>query len=366
MKVPGVDLAWQHREIAEEVEAGLASVFERTAFILGDEVARFEEEFARYVGVEHCIGVGSGTDALELALRAVGVGPGDEVVLPANTFIATALAVVRAGGKPVLADCDPVHHLLDPEAAAAVMGPRTRVLLPVHLFGQLAPMEPLTKLAAESGAVLVEDAAQCQGATAQGRRGGSIGRVAATSFYPGKNLGAYGDAGAVTTDDEDTAAAVRALRNYGGSAREHPVIGFNSRLDTVQAVVLRAKLQRLDAWNQARREAADRYCALLAGQAGLELPRVLPGNSPVWHLFVVRLPDRVERDAALARLQEAGVGASIHYPEPIHRTGAFAHLGYADGAFPVAEDLASRMLSLPIYPGIREEQQAFVAEVLAR
>lgn len=362
--IPGVDLGIQHREIEAEVRAGMERVFARNAYILGEEVADFEERFARFVGVRHCIGVGSGTDALELALRAVGVTPGDEVVLPANTFIATALAVVRAGGHPVLVDCDPVHHLMDPERTAAVLTARTRVILPVHLFGQMAHVEPLEKLASESGAVLVEDAAQCQGASRSGRSAGSVGRAAGTSFYPGKNLGAYGDAGAVLTDDDATALAVRALRNYGGSAREHPVIGFNSRLDTLQAVVLLAKLARLDAWNQARREAAERYHALLAAHAEIERPRVLPGNTPVWHLYVVRLPDATLRDAALARLQAAGIGASIHYPVPVHRTGAFAHLGHGPGSFPVAEDLAGRMLSLPIFPGILEEQQARVVETL--
>ena len=258
--IPLVDLQAQHRQIADEVARGFARVIERTAFILGDEVASFETAFAAFMQVRHCIGVANGTDALELALRALDVGAGDEVIIPANTFIATALAVARAGATPVLVDSDPVYHLVDVERVAAVIGPRTKAILPVHLYGQMAPMEDLQALASARGVLLIEDAAQAQGAKRHGKTAGSYGAAAGTSFYPGKNLGAYGDAGAVLTNADGVAQRIRALRNYGSEVKyHHPETGFNSRLDTLQAVVLNAKLAHLQTWNEARREAARRY-----------------------------------------------------------------------------------------------------------
>jgi dTDP-4-amino-4,6-dideoxygalactose transaminase len=325
-------------------------------------VAAFEEEFASFSGVRHCVGVANGTDALELALRALGVGPGDEVVLPANTFIASALAVTRAGGVPVFVDCDPVHHLIDPGAAAARITPRTRALMAVDLYGQVAPFEELEPLCEARGIALVEDAAQSQGARRNGRSAGSFGAAAGTSFYPGKNLGAYGDAGAVLTDRDDLAERVRRLRNYGSEVKyEHPELGFNSRLDSVQAVVLSAKLRRLSGWNELRRAAAARYDALLANVAEVKLPATLPGNEHVWHLYVVAVP---ERERVLAFLQESGIGAGIHYPLPCHLQGAYADLGYRAGSFPVAEAAAGEILSLPLFPGITAEQQERVVAVL--
>ena len=357
MKIPLVDLAWQHAEIADEVRAGFDRVIESGAFVLGPDVESFESEFAEASGVAHCVGVGNGTDALELACRAVGVEAGDEVIVPANTFVASALAVARIGATPVLVDSDPSTHLLDVEAALARVGPQTRAVMPVNLFGQIAPVEAL----AGAGVAIVEDAAQSQGARRNGRLSGSFGDVAGTSFYPGKNLGAWGDAGAVTTDDDDVARRVRALRNYGSDRKyHHPELGFNSRLDTLQAVVLRAKLRRLPAWNEDRRQAARRYDALLEG-CGAVLPRTAEGNEHVWHLYTVRVPDR---DRVLASLQDAGVGAGVHYPTPIHLQGAFAHLGHTAGDFPNAECAARELLSLPIYPGIRPEQQEYVASAL--
>lgn len=361
-KVPLVDLAVQHDQIAAEVERGWARVLDRTAFVLGDEVAGFERELAEFAEVAHCVGVANGTDALELALRAVGVGPGDEVVLPANTFIATALAAARAGATPVLVDCDPVHHLIDVDAVAARIGPRTRAVVPVHLYGQMADVEALAGLAERHGLVVVEDAAQCQGARRHGRHAGGVGAVAATSFYPGKNLGAYGDGGAVLTGSDALAARVRALRNYGSETKyEHPETGFNSRLDTLQAVVLSAKLRRLARWNDERRAAAARYRELLSGLDAVELPSEAPGNEHVWHLYVVRVP---ERDRVLEALHAAGIGAGIHYPRPVHLQGAFAHLGHVEGDFPVSEAAAASILSLPIYPGITASQQEQVADAL--
>jgi dTDP-4-amino-4,6-dideoxygalactose transaminase len=312
--------------------------------------------------VKHCIGVANGTDALEIALRAAGVGPGDEVIVPVNSFVATALAVARAGAVPVLVDCDPDHHLIDLREVARKIGPRTRAIVPVHLYGQMAPMEELEDLVRGSGVVLVEDAAQAHGATRHGRAPGACGIAAGTSFYPGKNLGAYGDAGAILTNDETIDRRARALRNYGSEVKYvHPELGFNSRLDPLQAVVLSAKLVHLRLWNEQRREAARRYDALLAGAPGVRLPATLPGNDPVWHLYVVRVP---RRDEVLAKLHAAGIQAAVHYPTPIHLQGAFRSLGHRRGEFPVAEAAAADVLSLPIYPGITPAQQERVAAVL--
>ena len=360
--IPLVDLRAQHATVAAEVAAGMARVLERTSFILGPEVGEFEAAFARFARVRHCVGVASGTDALELGLRAIGVGPGDEVILPTNTFIATALAVVRAGATPVLVDCEPGSQLIDPAAVARRLGPRTRVILPVHLFGQMAPVEALRPLAERAGALLFEDACQAHGATRHGTPAGGVGVAAGISFYPGKNLGAYGDAGALLTDSDDIAARVRALRSYGSEAKyEHPELGFNSRLDTLQAAVLAAKLPHLAAWNAARRAAAAHYDALLADLPGVVRPTTVPGNEHVWHLYVVRVP---RRDLVLATLSASGIGAGIHYPVPIHLQGAFRTLGHGPGDFPVAEAAAREILSLPLYPEITSAQQERVVAAL--
>ncbi|HTJ67730.1 MAG TPA: DegT/DnrJ/EryC1/StrS family aminotransferase [Actinospica sp.] len=368
MTVPLVDLAAAHAEVAEEVGAGFERILRTTAFVGGAEVAEFEQEYAAFGGVRHCVGVANGTDALELALRAVGVRQGDEAVLPANTFVATAEAVARIGARPVFVDCDERTALLDVEAVACAVGPRTRAVLPVHLYGQLAPIEWLRVELAGADVAIVEDAAQCQGATRLGRRPGERG-VAATSFYPGKNLGAYGDAGAVLTDDPAIATAVRTLANHGGRTKyDHEVAGCNSRLDALQAVVLRAKLRRLATWNAARRVAAARYDGLLAGDDRVERPAVLEGNEHVWHLYVVKVGERgagsAARDMALKRLNADGIGAGVHYPVALHRTRAFEYLGYRRGAFPVAEDAADRSLSLPLHPHITADQQERVVEAL--
>jgi dTDP-4-amino-4,6-dideoxygalactose transaminase len=360
--VPFVDLHPQHREIADEVAAGFDRVIANTAFVGGQAVSRFEQAYAAYIGVQHCVGVANGTDALELALRATGVQPGDEVVLPANTFVATAAAVMRAQARPVLTDVDQNHLLMDPASAAGMIGPRTRAVVPVHLYGQAAPMDEVTEIARQVGCQVIEDAAQAQGARQRGRAAGSFGLAAATSFYPGKNLGAYGDAGAVLTDDEGVARRLRLLRNHGGEAQyEHEIVGMNSRLDALQAVVLTAKLQRLDAWNEQRRAAALLYDRLLHGIPSVWLPATAAGNEHVWHLYVIRVP---QRDRVRQRLTQAGVQAGIHYPLPIHLLAAFRSLGYARGDFPVAERAADEILSLPMFPGITVEQQERVAEAL--
>lgn len=358
--IPLVDLGWQHRQVADEVRAGFERVFAATSFVLGPEVERFEQAYAHYTGVRHCIGVGNGTDAVELALRAAGIGRGDEVVIPANTFVATAEAVLRAGADLVLADCDE-HYLLDPESVADRITARTRAVIPVHLYGQLAPMKAVAD-AVGDGVAVVEDAAQSQGATQDGRTSGSFGRAAATSFYPGKNLGAYGDAGAVTTDSDQVADRLRALRNHGGVRRyEHGEFGVNSRLDGLQGVVLSAKLAQLDGWNARRRAAAGRYDELLADLPEVVRPRVAPGNEHVWHLYVVRVP---HRDKVLAALTAAGIAAGIHYPAPVHLLPPFAHLGQGPGSFPRAEAYSAGILSLPLFPGITAAQQERVATEL--
>jgi dTDP-4-amino-4,6-dideoxygalactose transaminase len=361
--IPLVDLAAQQDQVAAEVALGWAEVLKATAFVGGPQVSAFEKEFAEYSGVRNCVGVANGTDAIELALRALGVGPGDECVLPANTFIATAEAVARTGAVPVLVDCVEDTALIDVDAIMGRLGPRTKTIIPVHLYGQTAPVEQIVSIANATGVAVLEDAAQAQGARRNGVTAGGLGDIAATSFYPGKNLGAYGDAGAVLTGDDGLAARVRLLGAHGSPRKyEHTELGFNSRLDTLQAVVLSAKLHRLEGWNAARRAVAARYSELLGGLPDVRLPVVLAGNEPVWHLYVVRVPDR---DHVLGELHAAGIGAGIHYPTPLHLTGAFASLGHGRGDFPVTEKIAGELLSLPLFPEITQAQQEFVAETLA-
>jgi dTDP-4-amino-4,6-dideoxygalactose transaminase len=361
--IPLVDLAAQHRAIASEVAHAWQEVVSETAFIGGRQVRAFEREFADFIGAGHCIGVANGTDAIEIALRALGVGKGHECILPANTFIATAEAVFRAGATPVLVDCaDDGGYLIDPDAVEAAVTSQTRAVIPVHLYGQAAAIERIAPLAKRNGIHIVEDAAQAQGALRNGVRAGVLGDVAATSFYPGKNLGAYGDAGAVLTSSDELAAKVRLISDHGSAVKyRHDVIGLNSRLDTLQAAVLSAKLRRLDDWNSARRVAAARYNAMLADVEDVMIPRTLPGNEHVWHLYVVQVPDR---DRIIKELHSVGIGAGIHYPVPIHLTPAAADLGYADGSFPVAERAADHLLSLPIFPEITEGQQESVVAAL--
>lgn len=363
-RIPLVDLTLQHREIAAEVADGFDRVMEAGDFVNGEDVASFEAEFARFCGVPHCVAVGNGTDALELVLRACGVGAGDEVILPANSFVATAEAVARLGAATVLVDCDPVYHLIDIDQVAARIGRRTRAVIPVHLFGQVAPVGELLSLVADHDTAIAEDACQAHGATHRGRVAGGLGTAGAVSFYPGKNLGAYGDGGAVLTTSEVIDGRVRAMRNHGGTGRyNHSTLGWNSRLDTIQAVVLRAKLRRLARWNADRQVAAERYGDLLADLVDVRRPTPRPGNGHVWHLYVISVPDR---DRVLAALHAAGVGAAVHYPVPIHMLKPFRSSGSGPGSFPVAERHAREMISLPIYPGITDEQQQYVVDVLRK
>ena len=362
--IPLVDLRAAHAQVAAEIEAGFKEVMSSTAFIKGEVAAAFEREYAAFTGVAHCVGVANGTEALELALRAAEVPVGAEVIMPANTFVATAEAVVRAGARPAFADVDPDYLLLDPAGLEAALSQQTGAVVPVHLFGQMAPMAAIADLTGQRGTVIIEDAAQAHGATQNGRPAGSFGLLAGVSFYPGKNLGAYGDAGAVLTELAEHARRIRLLGDHGSERRyEHLTIGFNSRLDALQAVVLRAKLRGLAAGNQARRQAASRYAELLADLPEVILPRIAPGNEHVWHLYAIRVP---RRDDVLRCLNDEGIGAGIHYPVPVHLQPAFRHLGYGPGDFPVAEAAARQLLSLPLYPQITQEQQVRVADAVRR
>jgi dTDP-4-amino-4,6-dideoxygalactose transaminase len=362
LDIPLVDLLAQHLEVADEVAAGFERVLSTTGFIGGTEVAAFELELARWWGREHAVGMANGTDALELMLRGAGIGRTDEVIIPANSFIATASAVVRAGAKPVFVDVDPTYLLIDPESVAAHMTPRTKAVIAVHLFGQMAPMERLAEVLAGSHVLLFEDAAQAHGARRFGETPATIGLAAATSFYPGKNLGAYGDGGAVLTDRAELARRVRLLGNHGEVTRyDHAELGFNSRLDALQAVVLAAKLRRLDRWNDARRDAAARYAELLSDVGAIWLPEVMEGNEHVWHLYTLRLSGR---DELFDALRGHGVGVGIHYPVPIHLQGAFADLGHRRGDFPHAEQAADRLLSLPLHGHLTAYQQDQISELI--
>jgi dTDP-4-amino-4,6-dideoxygalactose transaminase len=357
--VPLVDLGRQHADLAAEIDEAVRRVIADSSFVLGPYVEAFESAFAAFSGVRHCVGVANGTDALELALRAVGVGAGDEVILPAHTFIASAVAVVRAGATPVLVDVDERSLLLDTTKVAAALSPRTKAVMPVHLYGQAAPVELLDL---PEHVVVVGDAAQAQGACRNGRPVAALATVSGTSFYPGKNIGALGDAGAVLTDDADVAERLRGLRNYGSPLKyHHPVLGFNSRLDALQAAVLSVKLRHLARWNDARRAAAAVYGELLADLHGVTRPHVIPGNEHVWHLYTIRVHNR---DDVLQKLNHRGIGAGIHYPRPIHLQGAFASLGHQRGAFPVAEAACDELVSLPLYPEITSAQQAAVVAAL--
>lgn len=351
--IPFVDLAAQYRSIQSDVDAAMAGVLSRGDFILGQDVRLFEQEFAAYCGVTHCLGVASGTDALRLALQACGIGRGDEVITTAHTFIATVLAIAETGATPVLVDCDPVYGLIDVSQIEGAITPRTRAILPVHLYGQAADMDPILDIARRHGLAVVEDACQAHGAFYKGRRCGAIGDIGTFSFYPGKNLGAYGDGGAVTTNRADLADRVTLLRNYGQRVKyEHLEKGGNSRLDTLQAAVLRVKLRHLDDWNASRQRAAASYGRALA-DSGLGLPQVVPYGTHIFHLYVVRTPDRA---GLQRRLDTAKVSHGIHYPIPVHRQQAMADLGYGEGRFPVAEALAPEILSLPMFPELTDAQ----------
>jgi dTDP-4-amino-4,6-dideoxygalactose transaminase len=363
LRVPFVDLARQASDLRDELEAAFDSVVGRAAYTMGPELQRFEEAFAALCGCRHAIGVSSGTDAVKLALLAAGVRPGDEVIVPVNTFIATAEAVTHIGATPVFVDCLADSGLIDPAAVGPAVTPRTTALLPVHLYGQPADMNALAAVASARGLTIVEDACQAHGATWQGRPVGSFGAAAAFSFYPGKNLGALGDGGAVTSNDDRVAETVRLYRNHGQEDKyTHRVVGYCDRLHNLQAAFLLVKLERLPGWNEARRVAARDYDASLAGMPGVSVTRVHDGRGAVYHLYVVMVE---ERDAVRERLREQGVESGIHYPVPLHLQPAYGSLGYGAGDFPVAERRARRVLSLPMFPEIDARQRAHVMAALS-
>jgi dTDP-4-amino-4,6-dideoxygalactose transaminase len=357
--VPFIDLSPVHGPLKAAIVDDLTRLVDTGAFINGPEVAQFETDFAEYCGTTHCVGVASGLDALRLALLAGGIEPGDEVILPANTFAATIEAVVQARATPVLVDASLTDYNIDVDAAADAVSKRTRFILPVHLYGQLADMRRLRAVCKASGIGLIEDACQAHGAMRDGLRAGAGGLAAAFSFYPAKNLGAFGDAGALVTNDSAFAARVRALREHGQVEKyRHEFEGYTARLDTVQAVVLLHKLPLLDSWNEARRAARAFYDEALEGVGDLVSPPTTPRSLPVWHLYVTRTH---HRNALADFLSARSITTGRHYPEPIHLSAAFSHLGYSEGAFPVTEALASELISLPIFPGITEQQMTLVA-----
>jgi dTDP-4-amino-4,6-dideoxygalactose transaminase len=362
-ELPFLDLAALNQRHADAYAAALKRVLASGRVLLGPETSAFEEEFARYCGVAHCVGVGNGLDALHLVLRAWGIGAGDEVIVPSNTFIATWLAVSHAGAQPVPVEPDANEHNLDPARVEAAIGPRTRAIVAVHLYGRPAPMDALRGIARRHGLRLLEDAAQAHGATWRGQRCGALGDAAAFSFYPGKNLGALGDGGAVTTNDAALAERLRLLRNYGSAVKyAHQLQGFNSRLDELQAAFLRERLRLLDADNAQRARVARRYLETLSGVPGLTLPPADDAQAcSSWHLFVVRC---VGRDALAHALQARRIATLVHYPTPPHLQPAYASAGWADGTLPVAERLSREVLSLPMGPTMSQDDAEHVARAV--
>ena len=373
MKVPFLELKPAYLELKPELDEAYHRVMDSGWYLLGRELDAFEAEFAQYCGARHCLGVGNGLDAIHLILRGYDIGPGDEVIVPSHTFIASWLGVTFAGATPVPVEVNPQTYNLDPNLIEPAITPRTKAILPVHLYGQTADMDPILEIARRHKLKVVEDAAQAQGARYKGRRAGSLGDAAAFSFYPGKNLGAFSDAGAVTTNDPQLAERLARLRNYGSKVKyQHEVVGLNSRMDELQSAFLRVKLRHLDDWNARRREVAAVYLSQLSTLSPkLVLPFVPAWADPVWHLFVIRHP---QRDTLQEKLADAGIGTLIHYPVPPHLSGAYAHEAptrqgsssplYVPRALPIAEELAATILSLPIGPHVSEEQARLVADRL--
>ena len=362
VRVPFLDLGPSHTLVKDDIVSDFGTLIDTNAFINGPHVAAFESAWAAHCGTAKCVGVASGLAALRLGLIAAGIEPGDEVIVPANTFAASFEAVTQSGGRPVPVDVSPTDYNLDFDAAAAAVTPRTRFVMPVHLYGQCCDMRSLRGLADRYDLTILEDACQAHGAIRDGVSAGTVGRAAAFSFYPGKNLGAMGDAGALVTDDEELAGRVVALREHGQRAKyRHDLEGYTARLDTVQAIVLLHKLRYLDIWNAERRALAAAYTERLAGVGDLVLPAVPAGSNPVWHLYVVR----TERPDELAEfLVERGIGTGRHYPEPPHRSRAYEWLGHGPGSLPITEAIAAQVLSLPIFPGMMVEQLDAVVDAV--
>ena len=351
--IPLVDLKIQYRQIQADIDGAIQRTIESADFIMGPDIGAFEEEFAAYCGAEYCIGVSSGTSALSLSFRAQGVGPGDEVITVAHTFIATAEAISAVGARPVFVDIDPRTYGMSPESLAKAISARTKAVVPVHIYGQPVDMTRIRLIVEPHGIAVVEDAAQAHGARWRGRYAGSLGDAACFSFYPGKNLGAYGDAGAVLTNDRRVAEEVSLLRNHGRRAKYiHERAGYNERMDTLQAAILRAKLPHLSGWIEDRARLAHLYNEQLAGYE-IELPHVAQGATSAWHLYVIRTANR---DKMLKFLQGEGIGAGVHYPVPLHLQPAYADLGYVEGDLPATEEVARTCLSLPLYPEMTAEQ----------
>jgi dTDP-4-amino-4,6-dideoxygalactose transaminase len=359
MNVPFLDLKTQFREIEHEVLPMVKEAMENAVFVGGPQVSGFETEFAAFCDSKHCVGVNSGTDALRFALLAAGVGPGDEVITVSHTFIATTEAVSQVGAKPVFVDIRPDTYNVDVTKIEQAITPKTKAVIPVHIYGQPADMDPLMEIAEKHNLIVIEDACQAHGALYKNRKSGSMGLVGCFSFYPGKNLGAYGEGGAVVTQSEEIANKIRMIRDHGqGQKYFHDLEGYNGRLDAIQAGVLRIKLRRLEDWNKSRRQNASYYDQLLSEIPGVTIPAQGNGTVPVYHLYVILVDDR---DGLQKYLGEKGIGTGLHYPLPLHVQKAYAHLGYKEGDFPVTESVASRLLSLPMFPELTKAQIEYVA-----
>ncbi len=361
--IPFVDLKSQYASIKPEVNAAIQGILDSCAFTLGPEVAAFEQEFAAFSGAKYGVGVNSGTSALHLALLAAGVGPGDEVVTVPHTFVATVSAIVYAGARPVFVDIDPRSFTMDPAKLEAAITKKTKAIIPVHLYGQCADMDPILEIARRHGVLVIEDACQAHGAEYKGRRAGSLADMACFSFYPGKNLGAYGEGGMVTTDNPEWVRTLRMLRDWGAEKKyQHVLKGYNYRLEGIQGAVLRVKLRHLEAWTQGRRAAAARYDHSLKA-AGVSTPEAMPYAKHVYHIYAVRTPNRQQWIDAL---QAQGIATGIHYPTPVHLLPAFADLGYRQGQFPHSERAAAEVLSLPMFAELTPEQTAEVSRAVGQ
>lgn len=360
--IPFLDLKAQYASIKTEIDVAVLNVLAAGQYVLGDEVSRFEEEFAAYCNVSYAVAVNSGTSALHLALLAAGVGPGDEVITVPFTFVATVSAICYTGAKPVFVDVEPLTWTIDPKKLAAAITPRTKAIVPVHLYGQMADMDPLVEIAAHYGIAVIEDACQAHGAEYKGRRAGSVGTAGCFSFYPGKNLGACGEAGMIVTNSASDAQSMRMLRDWGQERRYHHVIkGFNYRMDGIQGAVLRVKLKHLETWTEARRLHARRYSFLLGGRSAIEPPIEAADRRHVYHIYAVRCRDR---DGVHRTLAQADIQSGFHYPIPVHLQHAHRDLGYGVGDFPIAEEAANTLLSLPIYPEMTAKHLEQVVEAM--
>jgi len=363
-KIPFVDLVRQHNTIKDDIAKAMDKVIGNSSFTVGEELNLFEQEFADYVGVKCGVGVGSGTDALRIALESLGIGPGDEVITVAHTFVATVFAIIHVGAKPVIVDVDPVTYTINAEAIDCVITPKTKAIIPVHLYGQPANMGTILEIAKKHNLYVIEDAAQGHGAKFSGKKVGTLGHIACFSFYPAKNLGAYGDAGLIATNDEDIAEKIRLLREYGQKPKNHhTIVGYNSRLDTLQAAILRVKLRYLDAWNEARRRNAALYSKMLRDLPSVGLPDVVEGRTHVYHLYVIRSK---QRDALKEFFTQNNISTGIHYPTPVHLQPAYTRMYGETVSLPITEKVCKEILSLPMFPELTEQEITYVCETIKR